>query len=127
MLVVVLHEFTIEVARVIQFREIERFVHIAHLVNDVALVVQLYDERICVLSQQLNVIKCHLEHVVVEVVYDVLGHVENGKPDEEQLLHPAHRCIQLDADDILVVHGISINHILSMLLNYCLAFIPFFI
>ena len=39
-----LHEFTIEVTRVVQFREIERLVHVAHLVNDVAFVAQLYDE-----------------------------------------------------------------------------------
>ena len=43
-MIVVLHEFSIEVARVIQLREIERFVHVAHLVNHVALVAQLYDE-----------------------------------------------------------------------------------
>ena len=40
----VVHEFTIEVARVIQLREIERLVHVAHFVNDVTLVAQLYDE-----------------------------------------------------------------------------------
>ena len=43
-MLVVLHEFPIEVARVIEFREVERLVHVAHLVNDVALVTQLYDE-----------------------------------------------------------------------------------
>ena len=82
-MLVVLHEFPIEVARAIQFREVERLVHIAHLVNDVALVAQLYDERIRVLSQQLHVIECGFEHIVVEIVYDVLEQVENGKPDEE--------------------------------------------
>ena len=43
-MIVVVHEFTIEVTRVIQFREVERLVHVTHLVNDVALVAQLYDE-----------------------------------------------------------------------------------
>ena len=100
-MLVVVHEFTIEVARVIQFREVKRLVHIAHLVNDVALVAQLYDERICVLSQQFHVIECRLEHIVVEIVDDVLEHIENGKSDEEWLLHLAYWCIQLDADQIL--------------------------
>ena len=68
---VILHEFPIEVARVVQLREVKRLVHIAHLVNDVALVTQLYDERVCVLSQQLYVIECRLEHIVVEIVDDV--------------------------------------------------------
>ena len=36
----------------------------------------------------------------------------------------AHRCIQLDADQILGVHSCSGDHIISMLLNDCLAFIP---
>ena len=123
-MIVVLHEFSIEVTRVIQLREIERLVHIAHLVNDVTLVAQLYDERIRVLSQQFHVIECRLEHIVVEIVDNVLGHVENGEPDEEWLLHLAHRCIQLDADQILGIHGSSGNHIIPMLLNDCLAFIP---
>ena len=114
----------VEVARVIQFREVKRLVHIAHLVNDVALVAQLYDERIYVLSQQFHVIECRLEHVVVEVVDVVFGHVENGKPDEEWLLHLAHRCVQLDADQILGIHGSPSDHIISMLLNDDLAFIP---
>ena len=43
-LVIVLHEFSIEVARVVQFREVEQLVHVAHLVDDVAFVAQLYDE-----------------------------------------------------------------------------------
>ena len=43
-MIVVLHEFTIEVTRVVQFREIDRLVHVTHLVYDVALVAQLYDE-----------------------------------------------------------------------------------
>ena len=104
-MIVILHEFTIEVARIVQFREIERLVHVAHLVDDVALVTQLYDERVCVLSQQLQVIECVLEHIVVGIVDDVFGHVEDGKPDEEWLLDLAHRCIQLDADQILGVYG----------------------
>ena len=123
MIVVVVHELSIEVARVIQFREVERLVHIAHFVDDVALVAQLYDERICVLSQQLHVVECVLEHVVVDIIDDVFGHVENGKPDEEWLLYLAHRCVQLDADQILGIHGCSCDHIISMLLNDCLAFI----
>ena len=106
---VVLHEFLIEVARVVQLREVKRLVHIAHLVNDVALVAQLYDERIRVLSQQLHIIECGLEHIVVEIVDDVLGHIENGKSDEEWLLHLAYWCIQLDADQILGVHQSSLH------------------
>ena len=123
-MLVVLHEFTIEVARVVQFREIERLVHVAHFVDDVALVAQLYDERICVLSQQLHSVECRLEHIVVEVVDDVFGHVEDGKPDEEWFLYPAHWCVQFDANQILGIHGCSSNHIISMLLDDCLAFIP---
>ena len=123
-MIVILHEFSVEVAHVVQFREIERFVYIAHLVNDVALVAQLYDERVRVLSQQLHVIVCVLEHIVVEIIDDVFGHVENGKSDEERLLHLAHRCIQLDADQILGIHGCPSNHIISILLNDGLTFIP---
>ena len=37
-MLVILHEFSVEVARVIEFREVKRLVHVAHLVNDVALV-----------------------------------------------------------------------------------------
>ena len=43
-MLIVLHEFTIEVARIVQLREVERLVHVAHLVYDVTLVAQLYDE-----------------------------------------------------------------------------------
>ena len=43
-MLVVVHEFTIEVTRVVQLREVERLVHATHFVNDVALVAQLYDE-----------------------------------------------------------------------------------
>ena len=92
--------------------------------NDVALVTQLHNERIRVLSQQFHVIECRLEHIVVEIVDDVFGHVENGKPDEERLLHLAHRCIQLDANQILGIHGSPSDHIISMLLNDGFAFIP---
>ena len=88
-----------------------------------ALVAQLYDERICVLSQQLNVIECVLEHIVVEVVYDVLGHVEDGKPDEEWLLYLAHRCVQLDTNQILGIHGSPGDHVISVLLDDGFAFI----
>ena len=123
-MLVVLHEFTIEVTRVIEFREVERLVHVAHLVDDVALVTQLYDERICILSQQLYVIECVLEHIVVEIVDDVLGHVENGEPDEEWLLHSAHRCVQLDANQILGIHGSPGDHVVPMLLNDGFTFIP---
>ena len=38
------HELTIKVARVIQFREIERLIHFTHFVNDVTFVIQLYNE-----------------------------------------------------------------------------------
>ena len=123
-MLVILHEFTIEVTRVVQFREVERLVHVTHLVDDVALVAQLYDERIRVLSQQLHVIECRLEHVVVEIVDDVLGHIENGKSDEERLLYLAHRCIQLDANQILRIHSSPSNHVISVLLNDDLTFIP---
>ena len=123
-MIVILHEFTIEVTRVVQLREVERLVHITHLVYDVTAIAQLYDERIRVLPQQLHVIECRLEHIVVEIVYDVFGHVENGEPDEEWILHLAHRCIQLDANQILGIHGSPGNHIIPMLLNDCLAFIP---
>ena len=123
-MLVVLHEFTIEVTRAIQLREVERLVHITHLVNDVALVAQLYDERIRVLSQQFHVIECRLEHIVVEIVYDVFGHVENGEPDEEWILDLAHRCIQLDANQILGIHDSPGDHIVSVLLNNGFTFIP---
>ena len=116
-MIVILHEFTIEVTRVVQLREVERLVHVAHLVDDVTAIAQLYDERIRVLPQQLYVIECRLEHIVVEIVDNVLGHVENGEPDEEWLLHLAHRCIQFEADQILGIHGSPGNHIVSMLLN----------
>ena len=43
-MIVVVHELSIEVTRVIQFREVKRLVHVTHLVDDVALVTQLYDE-----------------------------------------------------------------------------------
>ena len=92
--------------------------------NDVAFVTQLYDERIRVLSQQLQVIKCVLEHIVVEIVDDVFGHVQNGKPDEEWLLDLSHRCIQFDTDEILGVHGSPGDHVIPMFLDHCLAFIP---
>ena len=124
-MIVVLHELSIEVTRVIQFREIKRLVHVTHFVNDVALVAQLHDERICVLSQQFHVIECVFEHIVVEVVDDVLGHIEDGQPNEERLLHLAHRCIQLDADQILGIHGGPIDHVISMLLDDGLTFIPY--
>ena len=54
----------------------------------------------------------------------MLGHVENGEPDEEWLLHPAHRCVQLDADQILGIHGSPSDHIIPMLLNDGFTFIP---
>ena len=123
-MIVVLHELSIEVARVVQLREVERLVHVTHLVNDVALVAQLYDERVRVMSQQLHGNECVFEHIVVEIVDDVLGHIENGEPDEEWLLHLAHRCIQLDADQILGIHGSPSDHIISVLLNDCLTIIP---
>ena len=40
------------------------------------------------------------------------------------LLRLAHRCIQLDADQILGIHGSPGNHIIPMLLNDCFTFIP---
>ena len=36
-----------------------------------------------VLSQLFPAIECVFEHIVVEIVDDVFGHVENGEPDEE--------------------------------------------
>ena len=38
-MIVVVHELTIEVARVVQLREVKRLVHVAHLVNDVTIVI----------------------------------------------------------------------------------------
>ena len=90
----------------------------------VTLATQLYDERVRVLSKQFHVIECFLEHIVVEIVYDVLGHVQNGKLDEERIHHLSHRCIQLDADQILGIHGCFCYHVISVLLNDGLAFIP---
>ena len=43
-MLIVVHELPIEVISVIQFREVERLVHVAHLVNDVSAIVQLHDE-----------------------------------------------------------------------------------
>ena len=77
-----------------------------------------------VLSQQFHVIECRLEHVVVEIVDDVLRHVENGEPDEERLLHLVHRCVQLDANEILGIHGSPSDHNISVLLNDGFTFIP---
>ena len=45
-LFVIVHELSIEVVCVIHFQVIERFALLAHLVNDVDLVTQLYDEWI---------------------------------------------------------------------------------
>ena len=47
-----------------------------------------------------------------------------ANPIEEWLLHLSHRCIQFDADQILGIHGGPGDHIISMLLNDCLEFIP---
>ena len=60
-MLVVLHEFSIEVTRMVQLREVERHVHVAHLVNDVALVTQSHDERIAVLTKQFSNIDNLLE------------------------------------------------------------------
>ena len=65
-----------------------------------------------------------IEHIVVEIVDDMFGHIEDGEPDEEWPFHSAHRCVQLDADQILGIHGCSSNHVVSMLLDDCFAFIP---
>ena len=65
-----------------------------------------------------------IEHIVVEIVDDMFGHIEDGEPDEEWPFHSAHRCVQLDADQILGVHGSPNDHIISVLLNDSLAFIP---
>ena len=54
----------------------------------------------------------------------MFGHVEDGKPEEEWFLHLAYRCIQFDTDQILGIHGSPSDHILSVLLNDCLSFIP---
>ena len=118
------HKLSTEIARVIQLREIERLVHVAHLVNVVPLIVQLHDERVCVLTQQPNVIECVLEHIVVEIVDDVFGHVENGKSDNEWFHHFPHLCIQFDTIQILGIHGSPYGHIVPMLLDGSFAFIP---
>ena len=55
----------------------------------------------------------------------MFGHIENSEPDEVWLFDLAHRCIQLDTDQILGIHVGSGDHIVPMLLNNCLAFIPF--
>ena len=122
-MILILHEFTIEVTRFVQFQEIKRFVHIANLVNDVSPIIQLYDKRIRALPQKFHAIECRLEHLIVEIVDDVLGHIKNDKPDEERLHHLAYRCIQLNADEILGIHGCLGDHVISMLLNDCLTFI----
>ena len=54
----------------------------------------------------------------------MLGHIEDGEPDEEWLLHLAYRCIQFDADEIIGIHGCPSDHIIPMFLNDCLSFIP---
>ena len=118
------HKLSTEITRVIQLREIERLVHVAHLVNVVPLIVQLHDERACVLTQQLHVIECVLEHIVVEIVDDVFEHVENGEPDEEWFHHFPHLCIQFDTIQILGIHGSPCHHIVPTLLDDSLAFIP---
>ena len=118
------YEWFIEVDWVIKFREIESHVHVTHLVDDDALVTQQRDKEICVLVQQIYLFECLLERVVVEIVDEVLGHVKNGKPDEERLLYFGHRCIQLDADQNLLVLGCSGDHIISLLLKNGLVFIP---
>ena len=53
----------------------------------------------------------------------MFGHVQNGKPNEERLLHLSHRCVQFDTDQILGIYGSSCNHIIPMFLDDCLAFI----
>ena len=118
------HKLSTEIARIIQLREIERLVHVTYLVNVVPLIVQLHDERACVLTQQLHVIECDLEHIVVEILDDVFGHVENGKSDEEWFHHFPHLCIQFDTIQILGIHGSPYGHIVPMLLDDSFAFIP---
>ena len=54
----------------------------------------------------------------------MLRHVEDSEPDEEWLFYLAHRCVQLDADQILGIHGGSCDHIISVLLDDSLTFIP---
>ena len=76
-----------------------------------------------VLSQLFPAIECVFEHIVVEIVDDVFGHVENGEPDEEWLHNYLHLCIQLDTNQILGIYGDSRNIIISILLNNNLAFI----
>ena len=69
--------------------------HLTHLVYNVTPATQLHDERVCVLSQQLHVIECVLEHVVVEIVDDMFGHIQNVKSDEEWFLNLSNRCLHL--------------------------------
>ena len=53
----------------------------------------------------------------------MFGHFQNGKSDEIRLFDLAHRCIQLDTDQILGIHVGSGDHIVSMLLDDNLTFI----
>ena len=94
------------------------------VVDSLTIIVQLYDDRICVLSQYLHVIECVFEHIVVEFVYDVFGHAENSKSYEERFHYFPQRCIQLETDQILGIHGGSHGHNIFMLLDDSLAFIP---
>ena len=92
--------------------------------NVVSSNLQLHDERACVLSQQLYVIECDLEHIVVEILYVVFGHVEDGKSYEEWFHHFFHLIIPIDTIQILGIHGAFCGHIVPMLLNDSLTFIP---
>ena len=79
--------------------------------------------NLCLVSIVPRYRMCFWIHCI-ELVYDVFGHVQNDKSDEEWFHHLAHRCIQLDTNEILWIHGCSCNHIISMLLDDGLAFIP---
>ena len=85
--------------------------------NDFVFVTQLHDEQIYVLSQSLNVIEYVYELIEVEIVYDVSGHIQNDKLDEEWFHHFPHMCIQLDTDEIIRKHDGSWDQVISALLD----------
>ena len=119
-MVLVLHELSIEVARVIEFREVKWLVHIIHLVNDIGNVSQLYDEWICLIPVIPHYRMCSWAHCSRNRVWCIWTYPE-WQIDEKWIVYLAYRYIQLDADEILGIHGSSSNHIIPMLLNDCLA------
>ena len=54
----------------------------------------------------------------------MFGYIEDGKPDEEWFHYLPQKCIQFDANEILGIRGSPCYHIVPVLLNDGLAFIP---